>query len=273
VSRVLVEFDYKGVEAVLCGHFAGDSDYVAITRKGHGIFASHILGRPISHLDPSADAVCAQIKREEPRVYAATKTVSHLSNYGGTPFKIWQDHKKLFKSEDETQALQDLYFREIFKRGIAWQVDTLRVAHTRHWLQNAFKYRHYFWDVLARRKPKQRKESALLRALGDTWELASDAKRALAFLAQSTVPGVICEVLLRLGPAIDALRLQIHDALLFELLDDGSLDRRISFIKGEMERPVAELGGLVLPVEVKIGKNWGEMKEYEIQTDVARVAV
>ncbi len=255
-DRLLVEFDYKGVEGVLVGYFAQDPDYIAITKKGHGIFASHLLGRPISHLDKDADEVCARIKREEKRIYDAAKCINHLSNYGGTGKKIYMTYKGIFESIEEAQRFQDIYFNTIAIKVKPWQRETLRIAHTKHWLQNPFGYRHYFWNVFA--KVWDKKEGRMVE------KPQEDANRALAFLPQSTVAGVLCEVLLRLGRAVDACRLQIHDSLLFELLQDGFLSERIAFIKGEMERPVPELDGLVLPVEVKVGQNWGEMREYEI---------
>lgn len=247
-ERLLVEFDYKGVEGVLVGYFARDADYIRITKLGHGVFSSHILGQPISIDAPDASVLCAALKRDHKRIYDAAKVINHLSNYGGTPQKIYEQYKKIFKNVEECRVLQELYFNTIARKVREWQRETIRVAHTRHWLQNPFGYRHYFWDVLTRLKGEVK--------------FGTDAKRALAFLPQSTVAGVICEVLLRLGRATEACRLQIHDSLLFELLDDGFLNEKILFIKGEMERAVPELDGLVLPVEVKVGKNWGEMYEW-----------
>ena len=53
----------------------------------------------------------------------------------------------------------------------------------------------------------------------------------------------------------------IHDAILLEVQDEEALVAGVtSAVRGIMEAQWPELGGLSIPVDIKTGKNWAEMK-------------
>ena len=55
--------------------------------------------------------------------------------------------------------------------------------------------------------------------------------------------------------------LQNHDAFLVEVPESpgGLVDQWKADIKGTMEEPCEQLGGMVFPVDVSLGYNWGEV--------------
>lgn len=90
-------------------------------------------------------------------------------------------------------------------------------------------------------------------------------KIAWAFTGQNPVAQATKLAMLRFAghPYIDC-RLQVHDSLLFYV------DRRWEptvvciEIRRIMEEPLCEMGGLVIPVEVKFGPNWADTKKIKI---------
>ena len=258
---VLAEFDYRAIEALITGFYAGDSDYIRAAKLGvHAILQAHVMGyKPLSDTwavlpDDVVRAELKKLKKQDKKLYDMCKTIVHMSNYLGTPKKILMDNADQFKKMKEVEDLQNIYFSTIGKKIRRWQSDTLQEAHRNGLLNNVFGNRHYYYDVLA--------WDSKTRAY--TMH-GSDAKRCMSFLPQSTAAGVIKEAMLRLGTRFfyrRALRWMIHDSLLFELPKDRLLDQRLLAIKQEMERPVPQLGGLSIEVECAVGPSWGEMAEW-----------
>jgi len=255
-GHVLVEADYRAIEAVLTGFYAGDDQYIRAAKLGvHSILAAHILQHPIRdswHLVSHEAEVLAgirDIKKQFKDIYDQAKTIVHLSNYKGSARRIKIEYPELFNSVAEAEKLQRLYFTTIATKVEAWHSHVVSTAAGQSYLDNAFGYRHYFYDVLR---------------YDGTY--GTDAKKALAFLPQSTAAAIIKEAILRLA-AKDvyrrAMRWQIHDALLFELPNDRLLDARIGTIVAEMTRPIPQLNGLSIDVEVTVGENWGQMKGWQ----------
>jgi uracil-DNA glycosylase family 4 len=244
-GNVLVEMDYKAIEAVITGVLAGDVEYVAAAKLGiHAILASYVLGAPIDIHDVNARAKVHALKREHPQTYDDCKHVVHGSNYLATPFKMRMDFPDSFPSLKDAKQKQDLYFNTLAKKVQAWQQATLSVAYSRGYLDNAMKYRHYLWDVL---HWDWRKRMLVP---------GQDAKKAAAFDPQSTAAGIIKMAMKRIARIpcyLAALRLQAADR---------TLDSRIAWLKAEMERPVPELGNLIIETEVTVGRNWGQMKDW-----------
>lgn len=263
-GHVLVELDYRAIEAVLVGYYAGDQDYVRAAKLGvHAILASHIQSRPISLTLPDEEIrrIVVDIKRGDPRMYAASKMVVHGSNYGGSARRLRIEYPEYFPSTGDAKRLQDIYFSTIARKVKRWQGETLSLAHSQHYLQNVFGYRHWFWDVLH-------------WVGGGVMEWGTDAKRSLGFQPQSTAAGMMSEAILRIAQCrevFEMLRWTIHDALLAEIPDDKWLGDNIRYIKTCMENPFEQMGGLSIEVEVSIGKNWGEMEEWNEESCAAAV--
>lgn len=124
----------------------------------------------------------------------------------------------------------------------AWRRRVADELAARHYLTNAFGRRRYF--------------------LGGS----RDTPKGLDFHPQSCAADIMWTVL---RPLEDALRAvdgrilaTVHDSILVEC--PGPAAAIVGGIMKEiMEQPWAELGGLSVPVELKVGHNWGEMRPWQ----------
>ena len=85
-------------------------------------------------------------------------------------------------------------------------------------------------------------------------------KEALAYVPQSTVADLVNQALIELNKEGFELLLQVHDSIVLQCNEDD-VEETVKKVKQVMTRPL-EIGGrvLVIPVDTKVGKNWGEMK-------------
>jgi DNA polymerase I-like protein with 3'-5' exonuclease and polymerase domains len=81
---------------------------------------------------------------------------------------------------------------------------------------------------------------------------------ALNYVTQSGIAGLVNRTIIEVWntwPSAD-LRANTHDGIVYEV-DEGEVDQFCQAVKGLMERPLESLGGLVIPVDVKVGTHWG----------------
>jgi DNA polymerase-1 len=127
--------------------------------------------------------------------------------------------------------------RRFFKAAAHRRRIALEVA-TRYYLTNAFGRRRYF--------------------LGG----GADTPAALNFDPQSDTADISWAVLRLIadrfrGTGAEILSI-VHDEVLTES-PRGDVAQTVGILKEVMEQPWAELGGLSVPVEIKVGESWGEM--------------
>jgi DNA polymerase-1 len=248
----LLEADWRAIEALLVGYFAGDADYMRASRLGvHAILASHILKRPISMSwsDSDIQAASGELKRSEPFLYDASKVVVHSTGYGASAFSVAHTVGCSVPDARKYQAIYD----EMAPRVAKWREATRQRAHKEHRLINPFGFvSPYYFDVFSWDKDAR------------DWRLGSQANEVLAFLPQSTGASMLSEVLLILdeeyGEAEDfGLLAPIHDSVLAEAVS-SVLDKWAGALRDVMQRPFQELGGLTCEVEVKVGReSWATM--------------
>jgi DNA polymerase I-like protein with 3'-5' exonuclease and polymerase domains len=234
-GQVLVECDSSAIEAVLVGFFAGSERYIDLAKKGvHKWLAQEYAQRPVSKTEPLYD----QIKR-----------VVHLSNYMGSPQRIHEEYSDVFASVKEARTLQDFYFATPAGQDIKrWHQQVLEQAHKERYLENPWKYRHYFYSVF--------------QYSDGRWVVGDDAKRAVAFLPQSTASAIQSSFMLDIEhnyPLLrKALRWAIHDSLVCEVPVESCMDaaRDLAHV---MNQPHSLLGGLSIGCEVKYGPNLRDM--------------
>jgi len=250
---LLVEMDYKALEAQLVGFYAQDPDYIRAAKLGvHAILMSHVMGQPIdlSKSDSDIKPTLKAMKKHDLVLYDACKHVVHMSNYLGTPRRIRLEFPDYFSSVGDAKEKQDLYFATIAKKVKQWQQRTLNEAFQNHYLETVHGYRHYFWDVL--------------HYEGKQLVWGTDAKRAVAFKPQATGAGVLSEALLRIKDIpelFSMLRWIVHDSILAEIPNNSKFMERVMQLKTAMEFPNPELGGLSIEVEITVGKSWGAMED------------
>lgn len=253
-GHLLLEADWKGIEAVLVGYFSGDKNYQRLASLGvHSYMAAHFMKCPVdtSLPDDELRRIFKQIKHDHPKVYDDAKHTEHGTNYGMT----WKLLSELYNiPAAEAKRLIALKWA-LFPGVRQWQLRTVAQAATGK-LSTPFRDIMWFWDI--RRKQ-----------LGDgqwTWE-GEDVKSAISFLPRDTAAAMLKEVLLRLRDLIDEgiVINCTHDSILAHpRIDD--VDAVAARLKREMEAPVPELGGLSVGVDLKVGESWhaDAMSAYEL---------
>jgi hypothetical protein len=239
-GHTLVECDSSAIEAVLVGFYAGSDRYIDLAKRGvHKWLASEYAGRTVTKDEPLYD----QIKR-----------VVHLSNYMGTPHRIYEEYPDTFASMKVARELQEFYFATPAGQDVRkWQQTTMEQAHKERYLEIPWKYRHYFYDVF--------------HYSNGQWVMGDDAKRAVAFRPQATASAIQTEFLLKITDesAILAgwLRWIVHDSIIMEVPEmlGESTARKLLDV---MQMPHPLLGGLAIGAECKIGTNLGEMRAVEL---------
>lgn len=282
-----LELDYRALEAVLVGYFANSLRYTRFAKLGvHAYLAAHLpeVGWEIDLALPDSEIkkIFSQLKKEHDGPYNVAKRTVHLSNYLGTPRRMWDEYPETFPSIKEAAALQQFYF-DLFPEIPEWhrrltqQVDgarrrkmeegeevdpwTLGVAS----IQNPFGYMHRFYHVLEWKKV----EGEWYSSFGE------DAKRLIAFLPQSTGAGIIKKATRELWheyPEIGRmLRLLVHDSIIAEV-PEKEAEEIARIIAAVMTRPVEQLpldpawglgDYLSIDVEAKMGKVWSQMEVIE----------
>lgn len=247
-GHLLVESDFSAIEAVLAGYFAGSEQYIKLAKSGvHGWLTQAMHGTYLSPDDVNLKQLCGQAKEEWPDDYDRAKRIVHASNFKTTPIKIAEEYPEEFPTVAAARKLQNFYFDTPAGQDIRrWQDQICIQAAHDCYLENPFKYRHWFYEVSHYDKRREK------------FVPGDDAKRAIAFLPQSTASAIQTEALLRLTESTDMLswlRLIIHDSFLAEPPESEAL-RCAQLLALRMRWPIPELGGLQIGVEVTMGRNW-----------------
>ncbi len=256
-GMVLVELDWKAIEAVLTGWFADDEGFARLSLiDSHSFLAWHIAhergdaDEPPSPLDPNLAELLSDFKASHGPERELAKKVNHGTSYG-MGAKHLSDLLKVPKSE----AIKILKIKDEASPKVAeWKASVRKRAHYDGFLENPFGYRRYFTDIFRKS-----------RWTGG-WTLGDEANKCLAFLPQSTAAAMLRETIASL-PGLPGYGREwfplvpIHDAILFEVQDQEDARLRATASVTElMEKEWPELGGLSIQVDGNWGRNWGEMK-------------
>lgn len=261
-GRMLLECDWKGIEAVLVGWFAGDVDYMRLARLGvHDYMGIYMSGGTVDLglADSVLKVLFCDFKRAEPKLRDDAKHTVHGTNYLMGP-RLMSDMYGM--PEREAKRLQGLYF-DLFPKIRAWQRSVLDRASRECKLRNPFGYEMPFYEVFRWDSKRQ------------AYTLGEDAKSAIAFLPRDTAAAMLKEVLLRLSwLATDGVMLaSTHDSITCECAE-ADVESIALIVRNEMERPVAELSGLSVGVECKAGSCWHDdhMQTLDLPALVTTVA-
>lgn len=262
-GHLLIEADAEAIEAVLVGYCAGSEEYVRICKAGlHGFMAAILAKQPIPYDLPYSELRqrCKEAKRKfgsgnGRAEYDTAKRGDHAINYLLSAYGLHDEYAEYFPTLKSAHEYLDLYFSLPFGAAIRkWQQDTIYRAHRETYLENHWRYRHYFWSALTFDKAT------------NSWKPGPDAKRAVAFVPQSDASAIQSEVLRRLaarGEEVRSwLRLVIHDSIVLEV-PEKAVDDACKVVYNAMVEPIAELGGLSIGAEVLVGKSLGTMEEWK----------
>lgn len=259
-GMVLVELDWKAIEALLVGYFAQDPDYVRISLLDpHSYLASFLVGKPAS-LSWDNDKLLPylkEIKRDhyKEREYLA-KRANHSDGYG-----IGAKHlAEVLETDVKTAKWVQEMRAKAFPKVHEWKTKTRFQAHFAMELTNPFGYRRGFFEVL-----KNIKSNPLTGQMEG--ELGREANEALAFLPQSTAAAMMREALLKIAALPGHgkyfwLLISIHDSVLIECLSgmEGQVIREVAEV---MEATWPQLDGLKVEVDAKVGRNWSSMQDFK----------
>lgn len=157
--KVLLESDWKGMEAVLVGFFASDEEYMRIARLGvHAYMTALVLADqgkipqsevPDIHKWSEADilACFSSLKKRFKYAYDQNKHGVHLSNFLGKPPLMSMMFPESFPTTRSAADWQTFYFSTVAQKVKKWQQATLQQAWQEAKLVNPFSYQMPFWDV------------------------------------------------------------------------------------------------------------------------------
>jgi len=253
-GRVLVECDWRAMEAVLTGWFAGDDEYIAASKKdSHSWYAGYILqdaGVIKEVPSPLSDGFmdfAHWVKKEHPAVRRDAKMVNLATGYNMRwPLLASTMHWPAEKAK-RFIALKD----EMAPKVKKWKEATWLEAHRKGYLETPFGYQCFFWDVLVPVKGKP-----------GEFSLGKEANASLAFRPQSSGAAMLREVMLEGaehdGELWDYL-VPIHDATLSECWEKD-IDQVAKIQTASMGRAWPELNNLIIEATYKVGVNWGSME-------------
>ena len=226
-GKVLIEADKKQGEAMIVAWLASELRMKEVFKSGGDIHrknAGYIFRK-------SEDSVTSNER------YLAKRMV-HASNYG-MGSNTMAAYCRM--SRNEAQVAQKRYF-EAFPNILSWQAKVRKEVKKTRVLTNPFGRRRVFFD-----------------------RMGEDLFReAYAFVPQSTLVDDVNRSMIQIfciaEPELQLLH-QGHDSLLFQVVK-SKVDWAIGVIRKNFELPfVCREDILTIPVEVKVGENWGEMKE------------
>ena len=257
----IVSGDYSGIEAIEVGWYAQDSDYMRLASFGiHSYVAGIKMGMDINPkwdddqlkmaLSEAKKRAKAQVVESGASLYDAVKRGIHGTNYLMTEYLLHETYPDLFASRALAKQFQQEY-REICPSVKPWQDSVIDIAYDQCCVVNDFGYKRWFWDVKRWQYDKRIDEFKLVPS--------GDAKKVVATLPQGSAAAIIRRAMLR--PQWQTLcsegkgMIQIHDDLTARARRH-ELDRVIGLLRDTMTFAVEEQGGLVIPLAIKIGKNW-----------------
>ncbi len=292
-GMVLAEFDWKAIEAVLTGWFAGDEGFIKLSlMDSHSYLAWYILWEmrdawgvgkqtflyeegkvvgqyqwpglpePATLEDPDLDAKLKWFKKEwggwVPPIPGNTQGIRDLAkkvNHAGS-YGMGPKHLADLLKVTLTIAIKFMVIKAKSAPLVArWQDQVRRLAHSQGYLENPFGYRRAFWGVYERKKD-------------GTFGICEEANKALAFLPQSTAAGMLREALIQLADLPGEgetfhLLVPIHDAVLIEVKRER-LEIVARQVKAVMQQKWKQLNDLSIEVDVKWGESWAEMKDLKL---------
>ena len=246
----LIEADSSSVEAVMTGWYMGSESYMNIARKGvHAYAACKELGIPFT------DANRKMIKNtaKYAMLYARKKRITHGVSYGMGANLLAQNYPDIFPSKRAAQLEID-GFLELLPELAAWHDRLRKEAWKNGCLTSPWGITNYYYQVYS----KDIKTGK--------FKLGPDAKSVIAFLPQHSNGMFQRETLLMLGdswvrPYMCAIG-HCHDSAGLDVPLD-KVDDAVLLLKEVMTRPIKEMDGLTIGVDVKVGKNWADMEVVE----------
>jgi len=229
----LLSGDYSQIELRILAHLCGDEALVQAFREGQDI-----------HRSTASEVFGVSPENVTPRQRTAAKAVNFGLIYGISDFGLAQD---LGISREEARTYMDRYFNRY--PGVKTYFDRqLSGAAEDGFARTLFNRRRYL--------PELRSHNYNLRSFGQRAAMNAPIQGTAADIMKLAMVGVK-RLLSREGLG-DAMVLQVHDELLFDMPAD-----RISSLKDAIKRVMEGVASLSVPlvVDMKVGDDWYVMED------------
>lgn len=231
-GKIFVNADLSQAEARVVAFISGEERLQALFQQGGDIHrrnAAMVFSKPI-----------AGVTGKERQL---AKTLVHAANYGIGPRTF---AKHVGTNEEKARALLNQYyaFYPSIKRwhnDVEYQLRKTRILKTPYGRKRLF-FGRWGPDLI---------------------------REGLAYIPQSTVSDTINKGIIRAWdhlPPEWEIMMQVHDSVLLQVPKDASHMHILKFIKHYFEFPIRLNGvSFTIPVEIKIGENWGSLKAMEVK--------
>lgn len=285
-GRVWVELDFRSFHAATLAALSGDEVYYKVAVKAgdaHSFLASHMVGEPIdSRL--SVPELIVRLKDIKSRHQALRDTSAKQANLGygfgmqgpglharypeyfeARPCAQHGDRKQCGYACEIVQLLNG-----IFARNHAWRQEAAAQCAADERMLSPFGHHRRFYSIYTWRQVKNSDgEPQWTRQPGD------DLEDCYAYGPSNSAHCVFKEVQMDLDTAGVLEKYQFslafHDALYMLPLEE-EVDECVRVCHTRMTQPIKELAhpvlcpdGLVVEVDVKTGKSWATMKDYDLK--------
>lgn len=268
-GRLIAEFDKQRFHVAMMGFISEDEDYIRFAKLDpYCIFGSWIVKEfdriEFKWSNEEIKLACKEFKKRYPEVRQGICKPTVLGNQLGLGArKLQYQNRKYIHSIYDAEHYQEVLKAE-FPRVAKKKESILDEAHLKHKLINYFNRVQYFWEIY---KWEKTYTGGWVKKNG------KDAEKALAFAVQSNSFGMIDEEILRMEELGYNERFWffnlIHDSVVDMPLNEDK-DKCIELVYQEMMKPCPMLvnkaapNGLVVAVDIKIGKNMKDMEEIKI---------
>jgi uracil-DNA glycosylase family 4 len=253
---VFVEADSSSIEAVMTGHFMGDTEYMELAQKGiHSYVACKSLG-----LEFTPENV-KTVKTLHKGLYDRKKRVNHGVNYGMTKWLMTALYPSLFPTPQIAQKEIDELYRLLPKLRDFHHSVRVRAAKDTY-LVSPWGYRRYFYDVFRYKKDKNGNVIIDEKTGKPKIELGEDGKSVIAQLPQNGAAAFMldnCPDIAREIKAIGGVlpgNFLVHDSYAVCVPPD-KVDAAVEILVRYLTRPIPELNNIRIGCEVKVGTDWG----------------
>lgn len=252
---VLLEADSSSIEAVFSGYLMGSPRYMEMARKGiHALWGLQSLG-----MEGTAENIIWLKNSDElahKLLYERKKRTVHGVSYGMGAKLLFENYRKFFPSVAASQEEIDDFYR--FAPELkAWHEETEKTAYKQGYLESPWGFRNYYYQVYT------------YDTITKTYKKGPDAKAAIAFQPQHANAMFQRENLKMIHAQIGKRGKRgvwfqtaighVHDSNGLAIPEDDILEAK-EMMTEIMTRPIKQMGNITIGVEVKVGKNWGEMK-------------
>ncbi len=228
--------DYSQAELRVLAHLAQDTGMLSLFREGadmHAHLASKVFDKDI-----------AEVTDKE---RSAAKTLGFGMIYGMTSYGV---HNKLGCTEAEAEVYIDSYFGAL--------------PAVKRWFSEIKQTAEEVGEVVSEfgRRRRVPQISRIVSSMGrDSWAAKRIFRQCTNFRVQSPTSDILSKATIRIHARLKDMKTRLllthHDALNMEVPED-EIEEAIKIMVEEMTRPVPEMDGLRLPIEMEIGRFWGD---------------